>query len=297
MKRLNITLLTSVLLALFLVSCDKDPVFKEGDYLYATSDELKYLENYDGILINWSDFVTEEQQEVIREIVSNMVRVESGTFQMGSDDELAAADEVPVHAVTLSSYRINKFTVTQKQWRVLMGTDLGWNSNYGVGDNLPTTHVTYADCKAFLTELNWLSGLNFRLPTEAEWEYAARGGKKAHGCRYSGKNKAGGVAWFVDNSGNKTHNVKGKTKNELGLYDMSGNVWEWCADWYGNYAPGSYVDPQGPAEGTYRVLRGGCWNSNDWYCRVSNRSFNNPDYAGNGYGFRLVLQQSNESKE
>ncbi len=293
MKRLNITLLTSVLLALFLVSCDKDPVFKEGDYLYATSDELKYLENYDGILINWSDFVTEEQQEVIREIVSNMVRVESGTFQMGSDDELAAADEVPVHAVTLSSYRINKFTVTQKQWRVLMGTDLGWNSNYGVGDNLPTTHVTYADCKAFLTELNWLSGLNFRLPTEAEWEYAARGGKQSHGTRYSGSDNPNEVAWHQGNAGNVLHQPGSLRPNELGLYDMSGNIWEWCSDWYDEYPANAQTNPTVQTIGSVsrRVVRGGSFSYEAPYSRVSQRNSLSPNYRSFVTGFRVAIDE------
>jgi formylglycine-generating enzyme required for sulfatase activity len=222
-----------------------------------------------------------------------MKHVDGGSFQMGCADKDAYRDETPVHKVTVGSFYMGETEVTQALWQAVMDS----NPSHFKGDKRPLENVNWASCQMFILTLSEITGYHFRLPTEAEWEYAARGGKKAHGCRYSGKNKAGGVAWFVDNSGNKTHNVKGKTKNELGLYDMSGNVWEWCADWYGNYAPGSYVDPQGPAEGTYRVLRGGCWNSNDWYCRVSNRSFNNPDYAGNGYGFRLVLQQSNESKE
>ncbi len=222
-----------------------------------------------------------------------MKYVEGGSFQMGSAEEDAYRNETPVHKVTVSSFYMGETEVTQALWQAVMDS----NPSHFKGDKRPVEDVSWTSCQMFILTLSQITGCHFRLPTEAEWEYAARGGKKTHSYRYSGKKKIGGVAWFLDNSGNKTHNVKGKSPNELGLYDMSGNVWEWCADWYEKYGHGSLVDPQGPAEGVYHVLRGGCWNSNDWYCRVSNRSFNNPDHGSNGYGFRLVLQQSNESNE
>lgn len=222
-----------------------------------------------------------------------MKQVEGGSFQMGNADEDAYRDETPVHKVTVSSFYMGETEVTQALWQAVMED----TPSRFKGDKRPVENVNWTSCQMFVLTLSQITGYHFRLPTEAEWEYAARGGKKAHGCRYAGKNKIGGVAWFVDNSGNKPHNVKGKSPNELGLYDMSGNVWEWCADWYGQYKRNSTNDPQGPDSGEYRVLRGGCWNSNDWYCRVSNRSFNNPDYGSDGYGFRLVLQQFNEELE
>ena len=293
MKRLNIAIWTAALLALLVTGCDKDPVFKEGDYLYTRDEDLKYLENYDGLLINWNvEEVTEEQQEVIREIVSNMVRVEGGTFQMGSDDELAATDEQPVHSVTLSSYRINKFTVTQKQWRTLMGSDPGWNSNYGVGDEFPATYVTYADCENFVKTLNTLSGLNFRLPTEAEWEYAARGGKQSQGTLYSGSDNPDEVAWHQGNAGNVLHYPGRLRPNELGLYDMSGNIWEWCGDWYGEYPADAQTNPAGPANGNRRVVRGGSFSYEASYSRVSQRNSLSPNYRSFVTGFRVAIDEA-----
>lgn len=292
MKRLNIAICIVVLLALFAAGCDKDPIFKEGDYLYTSADTLKYLENYNGILINWNEVeVTEEQQEVIREIVSNMVRVEGGSFSMGSDDELAAADEAPVHSVTLSNFRINKFTVTQKQWRVLMGTDPGWNSNYGVGDEFPATYVTYNDCNNFVYMLNQLSGLNFRLPTEAEWEYAACGGTQSHGTHYSGSDNPDEVAWHQGNAGNVLHYPGVLRPNELGLYDMSGNVWEWCSDWYGGYFADVQTNPTGPSNGNRRVVRGGSFSYEAPYSRVSQRNSCSPTYRSFVTGFRVAMDE------
>ena len=292
MKILNMTILTAVLLVFFVVSCNKDPLFKEGDYLFTTSNDLKYLENFDGILINWNEEkVTDEQKEVIREIASNMVRVEGGTFPMGSDDELAAADEAPIHSVTLSSFRMNKFTVTRKQWRVLMGTDPGWNSNYGIGDDLPATHLSYVDCLAFLNKLNSLTDLTFRLPTEAQWEYAARGGKQSHSMRYSGSDNPNEVAWHQDNAGNVLHKPGILHPNELGLYDMSGNIWEWCSDWYAEYSVSAQTDPIGPTIGSRRVVRGGSFSYEASYSRVTQRNNLSPDYHSFVTGFRLAMDE------
>lgn len=293
MKRLNIAIWMTALLALLVAGCDKDPVFKEGDYLYTFADTLKYLENYDGLLINWNVAeVTEEQQEVIREIVSDMVRVEGGIFQMGSDDGLAAADEAPVHSVTLSSFRINRFTVTQKQWRTLMGTDPGWNSNYGVGDEFPATYVTYSDCESFVSKLYLLSGLKFRLPTEAEWEYAARGGKQSQGTLYSGSDNPDEVAWHQGNAGNVLHRPGSLRPNELGLYDMSGNIWEWCSDWYGAYSADAQTNPTGPSNGNRRVVRGGSFSYEAPYSRVSQRNSLARDYRSFVTGFRVVIDEA-----
>ena len=219
-----------------------------------------------------------------------MIKVEGGTFNMGATSEQgsdAESDEKPVHSVTLSDYYIGETEVTQELWEAVMGS----NPSYFKGSQKPVEQVSWNDCKEFITKLNKLTGKNFRLPTEAEWEYAARGGNKSKGYKYSGSNTIGNVAWYTDNSSSKTHDVKTKTPNELGIYDMSGNVYEWCEDWYGNYSSGSQTNPTGPSTGSYRVLRGGSWINYAKYCRVSHRSSINPDYRFNDYGFRLVLSQ------
>ena len=143
----------------------------------------------------------------------------------------------------------------------------------------------------FLPALNAVTGRNFRLPTEAEWEYAARGGNQGHDYKYAGSNTIGNVAWYSENSNNQTHPVATKSPNELGLYDMSGNVLEWCSDWYGNYSSGSQTNPQGPSSGSHRVQRGGGWVSFARRCRVSYRNYDGPDFAYDDYGFRLCLPQ------
>ena len=165
---------------------------------------------------------------------------------------------------------------------------MGSNPSNWKGDNLPVEKVSWNDCQEFIKKLNALTGREFRLPTEAEWEYAARGGNKSKGYKYSGSNTIGYVAWYTNNSSNKPHEVKGKRANELGLYDMSGNVWEWCGDRYGSYSGSSQTDPAGPSSGSFRVLRGGFWYSNARYCRVSYRSNCHPDYHYNYLGLRLV---------
>ena len=226
----------------------------------------------------------------VRGVEFTMVRVEGGTFTMGCTSEQGddCYDwEKPAHSVTLSSYYMGETEVTQALWEAVMGN----NPSRWKGDNLPVEQVSWKDVQEFIEKLNRLTRrtFRFRLPTEAEWEYAARGGSKSRGYKYSGSNSIDAVAWYTDNSGNKTHAVKGKQANELGLYDMSGNVWEWCSDWYGDYSSGSQRDPGGPATGSYRVLRGGGWNLNATCCRVSFRHYLEPDHSTNFRGFRLVL--------
>ena len=227
-----------------------------------------------------------------------VVYVQGGTFTMGCTFEQGSdcySDETPSHRVTVSSFYIGKYEVTQKLWEAVMGN----NPSGFKGGNLPVENVSWDNCQEFILKLNSKTGKTFRLPTEAEWEYAARGGNKSNGYKYSGSNTLRDVAWFGQcngntydngNSGEKTHSVGSKSPNELGIYDMSGNVWEWCSDWYGSYSSGSQTNPTGPSSGSYRVLRGGSWNYRAWRCRVSNRFDYYPDYH-DGFGFRLILVQ------
>lgn len=215
-----------------------------------------------------------------------MVAVEGGTFTMGATSEQGsdATDyEKPAHEVTLSDYYIGQTEVTQALWKAVMGS----NPSNHKGDNLPVEQVSLHDCQVFIQKLNQLTGKQFRLPTEAEWEYAARGGRKSRGYKYAGSNDIGSVAWYWDNSGNGTHPVATKQANELGVCDMSGNVWEWCSDWYGDYQSSSQSDPQGPSSGSNRVRRGGGYYFIAMSCRVSYRSFNSPGYRGGDLGLRL----------
>ena len=217
-----------------------------------------------------------------------MVRVEGGTFTMGATAEQgsdADSDEKPTHQVTLSSYSIGKTEVTQALWQAVMGS----NPSYFKGSNLPVECVSWEDCKTFIRKLNALTGKNFRLPTEAEWEFAARGGNKSRGYKYSGSNTLSNVAWYDDNISNKTHLIATKAPNELGIYDMTGNVDEWCSDWYGSYSSSSQYNPIGPSSGSNRVYRGGSWGNFAWNCRVSNRGNSYPAGRNYGLGLRLAL--------
>ena len=200
----------------------------------------------------------------------------------GSDAE---NDEKPVYSVTLSDYYIGKCEVTQELWETVMGSN---PSNFKGAQN-PVEQVSWYDCQRFIRRLNSLTGMTFRLPTEAEWEYAARGGNKSLHYKYSGSGNIGNVAWYGENSRSKTHAVGTKTANELGIYDMSGNVREWCSDWYGDYSAGAQTNPQGPSSGSRRVHRGGSWISDARSCRVSDRSYSDPDYGSDILGLRLVL--------
>ena len=221
---------------------------------------------------------------IVNGVEFRMVAVEGGTFQMGSQS--GNSNESPVHQVTLSSFSIGETEVTQELWEAVMGS----NPSYFKGPKLPVETVSWNDCQTFITKLNQLTGQTFRLPTEAEWEYAARGGKQSKGYTYAGSNTIGEVAWYESNNSWKTHDVATKSPNELGFYDMSGNVWEWCQDWYSSsYYSGSVVDnPQGPSSGSSRVLRGGSWSGAATFCRVAYRGYDTPASAYLNFGFRLA---------
>ena len=231
----------------------------------------------------------------VKGVTFKMKLVEAGTFQMGST---VYSDEQPIHSVSISKdYYLGETEVTQALWKAVTGyapTSGGseWSSTYGLGDNYPAYYINYEDVQSFITKLNSLTGENFRMPTEAEWEYAARGGNKSKGYTYSGSDTAGDVAWYSDNSSSKSHAVKTKVANELGIYDMSGNVWEWCSDWYDKsyYSSSPQTDPTGPTtDKRYRVLRGGCWYFNATCCRCAVRNSDSPSVRFFNLGVRLAL--------
>ena len=233
-----------------------------------------------------------EDDVIIEALVNKMVRVRGGTFTMGCTKEQGrdcADDEKPAHRVTVSDFSIGTYEVTQQEWRAVMGSN---PSNFKNCDACPVENVSWDDIQEFLSRLNAKTGRAYRLPTEAEWEYAARGGSQSRGYKYAGSNSVDEVAWYTSNSGSKTHPVGQKKANELGLYDMSGNVYEWCADdWHDNYsgAPSTgraWIDSP---RASYRVYRGGSWDTNAQFCRVSCRDSDTPSIRNNILGFRLAL--------
>jgi len=238
-----------------------------------------------------------------KSVTFKMIKVESGTFQMGSE---AILKDSPVHRVTLTNdYYMGETEVTQALWYAVMGQsptsgDSTWSSSCGIGDNYPAYYISYEDCQSFLSALNSKlssqrgSDEKFRFPTEAEWEYAARGGNKSNGYTYSGSNNIDDVAWYFGNSSRTTHPVKTKAKNELGLYDMTGNVYEWCFDWYASYRSSAQTNPTGPSIGSDRILRGNSWFSSTRYCNVAYRSWSWPTDRDDTHGFRLCLGASIE---
>ena len=239
------------------------------------------------------------------EVENDLVFVEGGTFTMGSpaDEPGRHDDEGPQHEVTVSSFYMSKYEVTQAQYWAVMRS----NPSFFIGYNKPVEQVSWYDAVNFCNELSEDEGLEkvytinstdvtadwtkngYRLPTEAEWEYAARGGKNSKGYVYSGSDTAGDVAWYSDNEGDTTHEVGTKAANELGLYDMSGNVDEWCWDWYGSYGSDAQTDPVGPFTGPSRVLRGGSWYYYAGHVRVAGRFSSSPGNSNYYFGFRLVL--------
>ena len=230
-------------------------------------------------------------------VTFNMVEVEGGTFQMGATPEQgenANDNEKPVHQVTLTGFNIGQTEVTQELWQAVMGTN---PSKFNDNVNKPVETISWEDCQTFIATLNNLTGQNFRLPTEAEWEFAARGGMKSLGYKYSGSDDLNEIAWYNYNAyavGSSspdygTHAVSTKAANELGLYDMTGNVWEWCQDWNGDYSATDQINPTGPETGTNRVIRGGGWTNYPKLLRVAARSGYKPGFIGNFIGFRLAL--------
>ena len=223
-----------------------------------------------------------------------MVKVEAGSFKMGTKQKPTEfgdfRTDYPSHRVTLTnSYYIGKYEVTQALWQAVMGSN---PSNFK-GDDLPVENVDWSDCQYFVSKLNAMTGKRFRLPSEAEWEYAARGGKKSRGYQYSGSNVLNDVAWYRGNSDNKTHVVGTKQSNELGIYDMSGNVWEWCEDKYGGsyYRRSPQINPTGAVSGRDHVFRGGSWYCSSSGCRSTYRCYGDPCNIDGASGLRLALSE------
>lgn len=225
----------------------------------------------------------------VKGVTFNMILVKGGTFDMGATAEQgtdAKADEKPVHSVTLSDYYIAETEVTQALYEAVIGS----NPADSVGAELPVVLIEWGDADLFASKLSEITGRKFRLPTEAEWEYAARGGKRSAGYKFSGSNLIKEVAWYGKNSGNTTHKVGTVAfHNELEIYDMSGNVMEWCQDWYGPYRGQNYDNPKGPKKGSCRVVRGGSWCFVDESCRVAKRCNAFPGVRLRDLGFRLAM--------
>lgn len=231
----------------------------------------------------------------VEDVSFKMILVEHGHFMMGATSEQGDRynDEKPVHKVTLTKdYYMGETQVTQALWKAVMGD----NPSSFEGEERPVESVSWDDCQKFIRKLNrklrsQLHGKSFRLPTEAEWEFAARGGNKSCGYQYSGSDDLDEVACYFDNSDDETCDVASFDSNELGIYDMSGNVWEWCHDWWGSYNRSAQTDPKGPSSGSRRVFRGGSWGSGVSWCRLAFRYNGYPDNIRYDLGLRLALSE------
>ena len=263
------------------------------------------IETINGFDVNWTGDLNKKGQDAVRDMISNMVKVEAGTFYMGAQndsviynnyDENATNLESPVHEVTISEFHINKYEVTQSLWEAIMGKHNDkkdefdqWEDRFGKGDNYPAYRISFKDVETFIGKLNESTGLNFALPTEAQWEYAARGGANTNYTLYAGGDNVLEYAW-IDQNSDKCSEIGKKTPNTLGLYDMSGNVWEMCQDWYYDYTADAVENPIGEAYTGYHVYRGGSWNTNAQSARVTARSKQGIHYRDYNTGFRLVLE-------
>lgn len=240
-------------------------------------------------------------ENLVKQILEDMVLIPSGSFLMGSNK--GEDDERPIHNVLVDSFYLSRHEVTQSRWKEIMRTRPWQGNNYvEEGDNFPAVMISWYDVKHFIRELNTLSNEKFRLPTEAEWEYACRGNsstKYAHGSRKAGLNN---YAWYYDNAFNKeemyAHEVGTRKANKWGLYDMAGNVYEWCYDWYSrNYYNKSPVQhPKGPVHGKYKVVRGGDWARTDYFLRAASRRYYDPHYKDVNVGFRLAKNTARENR-
>ncbi|MBR3914084.1 MAG: formylglycine-generating enzyme family protein [Bacteroidales bacterium] len=262
-------------------------------------------ETINGFDINWTGDLGKKEKDAVRNMIENMVKVETGTFYMGAQkdsveyycyDEEATSLEGPVHEVTVSEFYINRYEVTQLLWEAIMGetpndeNDMQWEDEFGKGDNYPAYRISYDEVETFIGKLNEYTGLRFSLPTEAQWEYAAKGGKNTYYELYAGGYNVLEVAW-IDSNSDKCSEIGKKDANGLGLYDMSGNVWEMCQDWYYDYTEEAVTDPVGEEYNQgYKVFRGGSWNTNAQQARVTARYRQGIHYRDYNTGFRLVIE-------
>ena len=288
-KRMIKTVFTLFLLAMPLRSVADDHLIGDcnGDGKLGVSDVTT--------LISWllSGYTPEQNEDkvfAVNGVTFKMIAVEGGTFMMGATEEQvlagAQSNEYPAHQVTLSNYYIGETEVTQELWVAVMGTN---PSRWQDDPKLPVEKVNWNDCQTFINQLNALTGMQFRLLTEAEWEYAARGGNKAQSFLYPGNSNIDMVGWYSNNAGGRTHVAASKQANELGIYDMSGNVSEWVQDWYANYSDSPITNPTGPESGANRVDRGGNWYFGAENCRVSSR-YSMPSWAVyDNIGLRLAM--------
>ena len=261
-------------------------------------------ETINGFDINWTGDLGKKEKDAVRDMISNMVKVETGTFYMGAQkdsveyycyDEEATSLEGPVHEVTVSEFYINKYEVTQLLWEAIMEEtpndekDMQWEDEFGKGDNYPAYRISYNEVETFIGKLNEYTGLHFSLPTEAQWEYAARGGKDTYYSLYAGGGNVLEVAW-IDSNSDKCSEIGKKDANGLGLYDMSGNVWEMCNNWYYDYKDVCDTITSGEDYTGYKVFRGGSWNTNAQQARVTARYRQGIHYRDYNTGFRLVIE-------
>ena len=262
-------------------------------------------ETVNGFDINWSGDLNKNEQAAIKDMISNMVKVEEGTFYMGAQkdsvvyqnyDENATSLESPVHEVTVGEFYINKYEVTQNLWKAVMGKHNDrvdefdqWEVEFGKGDNYPAYRISFEEVETFIGKLNEYTGLNFTLPTEAQWEYAARGGKDTNYALYAGGDDVIEFAWIDENS-DKCSEIGKKNPNTLGIYDMSGNVWEMCSNWYYDYSTVCDTITSGEAYTGHKVFRGGSWNTNAQQARVTARYKQGIHYRDYNTGFRLVIE-------
>lgn len=262
-------------------------------------------ETINGFDINWTGNLGKTEKDAIRDMVSNMVKIDGGTFYMGAQsdtitdlnyDENATSLEAPVHEVAVGTFYINKYEVTQNLWKAVMNAkpnkekDMQWKDEFGKGDNYPAYRISFDEVETFIGKLNEYTGLNFNLPSEAQWEYAARGGVSAnYEFAYAGSNNVEDVAW-IDSNSETSNEVGKKSPNALGLYDMSGNVWEMCNNWYYDYKDVCDTVVSGEAYTGYKVFRGGSWYTNEQSARITARSKQGIHYRDYSTGFRLVIE-------
>lgn len=273
---------------------------KPSDSLTITAFRLPEIQGIDSSSLS---FLVEVDDGALLVYVDSlpfrMMPVEGGSFVMGCTrprgEKNTYSDEIPTHKVTLNNYYIGQFEVTQALWTAVMGENPSkWTGN----DSLPVEQVSWNDVQIFIARLSQITGYRFRLPTEAEWEFAARGGNRSRGTVYPGvRSQVWEVCWSAMNSGGHSHPVGRLKPNELGLYDMAGNVLEWCSDWMESYTAQPQTSPQGPKTGENRILRGGCFNSPTWGCSVFERSWYLPDYGYSFFGFRLALDSAERDEE